>query len=486
MQPTTTQASVEDAPLQVNTIESERIFDLQRANRQALKDTTANARIQKLKSLRAVLLNHRQAIQDALYADFRKAPEEVDLTETFIVSSEISHAIKHLKKWMKPKKAPTPLTLVGTSSKVHYEPKGVGLIISPWNYPLNLTMGPLIGAISAGCPAIIKPSEFTPHTSRLMKSMLAEVFEEDEVAIFEGDYTISQALLALPFDHIYFTGSPAVGKIVMRAASEHLSSITLELGGKSPTIVDATADIEDAADKILFGKFSNTGQTCIAPDYVYVHKRIYDTFVETLHAKIKVAFGSNLEARVATSAYARIVNNKHFLRVQQLYEDALSMGAKRVVGASSDDSERFIDPTLLTDVPLDSTIMQEEIFGPVLPILTFQKIEEVLETINSRPKPLTLYIFSKHQPTIDWVLSHTTAGSTCINDTLLHFMHPELPFGGVNASGIGKGHGYYSFLAFTNERPVLRQHMKSSLFKKFYPPYTDTTRKLINLLMKYF
>jgi len=466
--------------------EIKRVFALQQAHRQPLRHTTAKDRIQKLKHLRAAMFEHRQALRDALYADFHKAPEEVDITEIFTVTTEIDYMARRLKRWMKPKKVRTPLTLLGTTSAVRYEPKGVGLIISPWNYPVTLTLRPLVGAIGAGCPVIIKPSEHTPHTSRVLKGLLAALFDEREVAVFEGDHTVAQALLNHPFDHIYFTGNPEVGKIVMKAAAEHLCSITLELGGKSPTIVDATADVEEAAAKIVFGKFTNKGQTCIAPDYVYVHETLHDAFVAALCDQIHAFYGDEAEARAATADYARIVNDRHYERLRRLYEEALDRGAQVATGGAGNPEQRYLDPTVLTDVPLDAKIMQEEIFGPVLPVLSFKTLDEAIDGINSRPKPLALYLFSKNKANIEQVLNNTSAGGTCINDTLLHYLHPELPFGGIGTSGIGKGFGYSGFLAFSNERPVLRQHLKNGPFKYFYPPYTKTTQKLIDLLLKYF
>lgn len=463
-----------------------RVFALQQANRQHLRDTTAKERIEKLRRLRAALHNHRQDFHEAMYADFHKPAEEVDLTEIATVSIEIRHAMKHLTQWMKPKKVRTPLVLLGTSSEIRYEPKGVALIISPWNYPIDLTLGPLVGAIAAGCPTIIKPSEYTPHTSRLLKTMLASLFDEGEVALFEGDASVSQALLQHPFDHIFFTGSPAVGKIVMRAAAEHLSSITLELGGKSPTIVDETADVEEAAAKIAYGKLANAGQTCIAPDYVYVHERLHDDFVTALSKEAQALYGNQPDDRATNGDLAHIVNDNHVKRLQNLRDDALAGGASAAFGGTATSTPRFLDPTFLTDVPLDAEIMHEEIFGPLLPILPFHTLDEVLTTINSKPKPLALYLFSKSKANIEHIMNHTSAGGTTINDTLLHFIHPYLPFGGVNTSGIGQSHGHYSFLAFSNERAVLRQKFKNSLLRRFYPPYSGTKRKLIDWLLKYF
>ena len=461
-----------------------RVFEQQQQHARFVRRTTAPERVRKLQRLRAKLEARRHAIHDALYADFRKPSEEVDLTEIMPVLLEIQHAAKHLADWMKPKKVSTPITLLGTSSEVRYEPKGVGLIIAPWNYPITLTLGPLVSAIAAGCTAVLKPSEYTPHTSGLIKELLGEVFEEREVAVFEGDYRVSQTLLELPFNHIYFTGSPQVGKIVMRAAAEHLASVTLELGGKSPTIVDETADVEDAAQKITYGKFANTGQTCIAPDYVYVHERIRPAFVEALRRQIQAFYGATPDARAASPAYARVINAKHHKRLTGLVDDAVERGARVQTGGTTDAEARFLDPTVLTDVPPDSQAMQEEIFGPVLPVLGFTSIDEVLATIHSKSTPLALYVFSQNEATIEYVLNHTTAGGTTVNDTLLHFMHPDLPFGGHNTSGIGKGYGHYGFLAFSNERAVLRQKLKHSPFKLAYPPYGPKTSKLIEWLMK--
>lgn len=466
--------------------EIDRVFDLQQDYQPFIRRTTAPERVRKLQRLRAKLLERRQDLRDALHADFRKAQAEVDLTELVPVLMEIKHASKHLAEWMQPKKVSTPLTLIGTSSEIRYEPKGVALIISPWNYPINLTLGPLVGAIAAGCSVILKPSEHTPHATRVMKHLLDELFDEREVAVFEGEVDVAQHLLGKPFHHIYFTGSPEVGKIVMRAAADHLASVTLELGGKSPTIVDETADIEDAARKITYGKFANKGQTCIAPDYVYVHERVHDAFVEALQENIHAFYGPNAEARASSKDYARIIHEKHHRRLEELYAEAVTQGARSRAGGTGPSRERYLDPTVLTNVPTEARIMQEEIFGPLLPVLQYRSLDDALTAINARPKPLALYIFSENAATIERVLNHTTAGGTSVNDTLLHYMHPELPFGGVNTSGIGKGYGYYGFLAFSNERPVLRQNLKRSPFQQFYPPYTKLTQKLIDLLVRYF
>ena len=467
------------------TIDAEiaRVFRLHQEHLPRLRATTAKERADKLGRLRDALFEHRQAIREALYADFRKPPEEVDLTEIGTVVVQIEHAIKHLKRWMRPQKVGTPLTLFGTTSEIRFEPKGTGLIIAPWNYPVDLALSPRVGAVAAGCSAILKPSEFSPNTTLLLKALLADVFPEHEVAVFEGDKSVAQALLAHPFDHIYFTGSPAVGKIIRRAAAEHLSSITLELGGKSPAVVDATANVDEAARAVAWGKFTNAGQTCIAPDYVLAHAAIRDEFVEALRKHLDTFYGPD----PATSGdYARLIRDEHFERVHGLQHDAVAQGATLALGGAARAGERYLAPTVLTDVPRDADVMQEEIFGPVLPVLSFEQLDEALATIQARPKPLALYIFSTDDDAIKRLLNETSAGGTCINDTLLHFMHPRLPFGGVGHSGIGQAHGYYSFLAFSNQRAVLRQRLgRFSPLRKFYPPYTDTSRTLIDWLLRY-
>ena len=292
----------------------EQLFYTQTLNKQVLKLTTAQQRIEKLQRIKAWIFEHRTAIQEALFKDFKKPASETDNSEIMPVKVEIDHTISHLKQWMQNKKVATPFNLLGSSAYIMYEPKGVALIISPWNFPFNLAICPLVSAIAAGCCAIVKPSEYTPHTSSLISGMVQELFDSKEIAVVEGDAHLSSILLKLPFDHIFFTGSPAVGKIVMKAAAEHLTSVTLELGGKSPVIVDETANIEDAAEKIAWGKFINAGQTCVAPDYLFVHKNRETTFLSQLKQSIVKLFGDTTPGKSAD--YARIVNNKHWNRVQ--------------------------------------------------------------------------------------------------------------------------------------------------------------------------
>lgn len=465
--------------------EIRRVFDAQQAYQQTARNAGAEQRAAKIQRIHDVVMELRQEIRDALHADFRKAPQEVDLSEIKITAEFAKHAQAHVAEWMAPEKVRTPPTFLGTTSEIHYEPKGVVLIISPWNYPFNLTLGPLISALAAGNCAILKPSEYTPHSSRLLRTIVEELFDEREVALFEGDKTVAQELLKHPFDHFYFTGSPPVGRIVMKAAAEHLSSVTLELGGKSPTIVDDTANIKDAARKIAWGKFTNAGQTCIAPDYIYVHERVHDDLVEALQQSIHKFYGATDRAQRTSDDYARLVNAKHFQRVRQLLDAAIEDGAHVAVGGTVDAGDRYIAPTLLTDVPLDTGVMEEEIFGPVLPILKFRTLDEALDRITARPNPLTLYLFTRSEATEQQVLQHTKAGNTCINDTMINYFNPNLPFGGAGHSGIGKSHGVFGFKEFSNERAVLRRAAGSAIMRAVYPPYKLTTRKVIDWLVKY-
>ena len=462
--------------------EIKRIFERQRATALRLRTSTAEERIAKIKKLRDTLLARSEEFHEAGFKDFRKPPVEVDLTEIITVVVEANDAIRHLKRWMKPKSVmPTPLML-GTQAYVQCEPKGRSLIISPWNYPVNLTFGPLVSAIAAGCTAILKPSEMTPHLSALMVKITRELFSEDEVAIFEGDAAVSTALLSLPFDHIFFTGSPAIGKVVMAAAAKHLTSVTLELGGKSPTIVDASADLNLAARNILWGKFTNNGQTCIAPDHIFVHESVKDQFIEECRAVIANSYGTTAQDQMNSPYLARVVNQRHTQRIAGLLSDAQQRGARVLTGGAVDEGACFIAPTLLDNIPADAKIQSEEIFGPLLPIIAYRNLDEVIQQINDQPKPLALYVWSKTESNIKKVMQNTSAGGTCINHTVVQFLHANLPFGGVNNSGIGNGHGHYGFKAFSHERGVVRTRIMGA--KLFFPPYSPFTLKIIGMMKK--
>ena len=413
--------------------------------------------------------------------DFSKPQAEVDMSEIMAPLAELKHVRKNLKKWMKPVSVMPTASMIGTSSKIVKEPKGVTLVVSPWNYPFNLTFGPMIWSIAAGNTVIIKPSEMTPNMSAVIADIVERAFRPEEVSLFQGEADVASYLTALPFDHIFFTGSPAVGKHVMAAAAKNLTSITLELGGKSPVIVDKSVNIKKAVQSIAWGKFSNNGQTCIAPDYLYVHESVKDQFVRELTACVEKQYGLGNNAK-DNGDYCKVVNTSHYNRINRLLEDAKSQGGKLITGGQIDDAGRFIAPTLIEGMASDSAIMEEEIFGPLLPVITFSNIEEVIDVVNSKPKPLALYIYSTDKRNIDKVLCETSAGDTCVNQTMMHFLHHNLPFGGVNNSGIGKSGGVWGFNAFTHERSVLNDKFSSA--SMLHPPYTPKVRKLIKMAIK--
>lgn len=476
--------AVSHLPFAPNAVEAEirRVFDRQRETALRLRSSTAAERIAKIMRLHDAVMARRPEFYEAAYKDFKKPPAEVDLAEILPVISEAKHAKRALKGWMKPHGVwPTSLT-IGLKSWIQYEPKGRCLIVSPWNYNVNLSFGPLVSCIAAGNTAILKPSEMTPHLTAVMAKIVREIFTEDEVAIFEGDAAVSTMLLALPFDHIFFTGSPAIGKVVMAAAAKHLTSVTLELGGKSPTIIDETADLKLAAKTLMWGKYTNCGQTCIAPDYIYVHPGVKDAFVEECRAVIKECYGESAAEQINSPNLARVVNTRHTQRLAGLLSDAKQKGAKVVIGGEVSEKDNFVQPTFLENIPADARIQSEEIFGPLLPIMTYTDLDAVIAHINSQPKPLSLYIWSRNDRTIDRVLKNTSAGGTCINHCVVQYGHGNLPFGGVNNSGIGSAHGLFGFKAFSHERAVVRTRFMMA--KTLFPPYTAFKAKLMNLMLK--
>ncbi len=465
-----------------NTTELQRIFDLQHKNQFKVANATASERRAKLDKLHKAVLKYRDDIKTALHKDYRKHPSEVDLTEIYPVTSELKDAKSNIGRWMRNHSVSTPLALLGSSSYIKYEAKGVVLIISPWNFPINLTLGPLASAIAAGNTVIIKPSEMTPHASAIMGKIIKEVFNENEVAVVEGGVATSTNLLKLPFNHIFFTGAPSIGKVVMRAAAEHLTSVTLELGGKSPTIVDETANIDAAARRVAWGKFLNNGQVCIAPDYLFVHETKKAEFITKVKEYVKTFYTEDASKQ---ESYARIVNNRHHGRVKGYIDDAVSKGAKIEMGGASDSNQDYLAPTMMTNVSKDSTLMTNEIFGPVLPVYGFTDIKTVIDEINSRDKPLALYIYSSSKKNQRHIMANTRAGGTCINHSAVHFFNTNLPFGGSNNSGIGKAHGKHGFEAFSNARGVLKQHIPNAL-ELLMPPYNNFKQTLIDLTIRFF
>lgn len=470
----------------INKQEIYQLFQQQKQHAQIVKRRTAKERKKQLKRISDWIDLHAEGIKEAIYKDFRKPGPETDITEIYLVQTEIRHAIKELDSWMKPQKVKTPWALAGTKNYIYFEPKGVCLIIAPWNFPFHLMLIPLVSAIAAGNCAMLKPSELTPHTSGLISKMIAALFEPAEVAVFEGDKEVAEGLLKLPFDHIFFTGSPEIGKVVMRAAASNLSSVTLELGGKSPAIIDASANLRDAAEKIAWGKWMNSGQTCIAPDYLLVDEQVVNEFCKEIEqASIRLFQGEGKDIR-SSGDYARIINQRHFKRLKELLSDALQKGGSLQMGGETRAEDNYIAPTLLCEVPEEARIWEEEIFGPLLPVKTYTQLKDAVRYIGNKPKPLSLYLFSNSKKAEQYVLKETTAGGVCINDCLLQYIQPALPFGGINTSGIGKSHGKWGFLDFSNEKAVTKQRVGLTTTKPVYPPYTKKVKKLISLFMKYF
>lgn len=424
-------------------------------------------RLSFLNKLKQSILKSQNEICKALYADFKKPPFETYTTEIFMVLSELDEAIKHLKTWAKTKYLPTKLPLIGSFNAVTPEPYGVCLIFSPFNYPFQLALSPLIGAVAAGNCVVLKPSEYTPHTSKILQKLLKDVFPSHLVYCVEGEVTLANYLLKQPFDYIFFTGSTLVGKKVMKAASENLTPITLELGGKNPVIVDASCDLKRAAKRIVWGKFLNASQTCVAPDYVLVHENSAVSFLKALQEAIETLFSDKKDM-------ARIINEAHYVRLLKCIDED-----KIYYGGHFNTDDLYIEPTLLYPASLNDVCMQEEIFGPILPIIPFKKLSSAIEIIHRYPKPLACYIFSKDKLRIKHILKHVSFGGGCINDTVMHLVSPNVPFGGIGYSGMGAYHGVYSFQTFSHYKTILHSHFLEIPLR--YPPY----KRKLKLVKKY-
>ena len=457
------------------------IFQSQAENRSSLAKSTHKNRKQKLKSLLKNFMEMEGEAIEALALDLKKSPTESIISEVLGVKTEASFAIKNLKRWMKTKRVSSPAAVFFTSGWVRPEPKGSVLILSPWNYPLLLCLNPLIAAIAAGNTAVIKPSEFAPASSAFLKKLIEKTFKDNEVAVVLGDKNAAIELLSHPFNHIMFTGSPSTGKLVMSAAAKHLSGITLELGGKSPVIVDESANVYEAAWKLAFYKFANAGQTCTAPDYILCHQNKKDALVAGLKENFNTFFGGSSGKRSAD--YCQIVNSSHFDRIKGYLDNAKELGATVEVGGATNRNDKFISPTILSNVPLDATIMKEEIFGPLMPIVTYKNLGSAIDFVNKREKPLALYLFSYNKKNQKRITEETSSGALVFNDCVIHHTNPNLPFGGINNSGIGSYHGKYGFDAFSHEKAILKSSSWSP-FKLMLPPYTDRKHSLVNMIKK--
>jgi aldehyde dehydrogenase (NAD+) len=464
----------------VTAVESEReaIAALHARQREAMQVRgrwSAAERRERLRRLERAVRWNIKPLRAALYKDFRKPADEVDATEINPTLAEIRHAIRHVEHWMRPVRVATPAVLLAARSEIRREPKGQVLILSPWNYPIFLTLPPLVAAIAAGNRVIVRPSEKTPHTAHVLGTIVSQAFAADDVALVHGGIEVSEYLLTLPFDHYFFTGSARVGKRVMHAAAEHLGGVTLELGGKSPAIVDESADVRTAAERIVWGKFINAGQTCVAPDYVLVHERRAEALIREMQRSLDHAFGRGAKKKAASAALCRIIDDAAYARLTDTLERSLFSGARIDTGGERDAASRYIAPTILSDVRNDSPIMESEIFGPILPVLRLGTLDEALQIVNSRPKPLALYLFSRRRARIEAVLEKTTAGGTMVNGTVMHLGNPDLPFGGIGESGVGNYHGEFGFRTFSHERAVVTQG-RFALAPLLYPPYGVRTK----------
>lgn len=434
-------------------------------------------RRKQLRILKEAVKSNEKEILHALYIDLHKSTAEAYGTEIGFLYQEIAYILRHLNDWMKPQRVPTPLMAQPASSYIYREPLGLTLLIAPWNYPFQLLMAPLAGAIAGGNCAVLKPSEEAPHTAAVIDKLIHDHFPKEYISVIQGDGSVlvPDMLQRFRFDHVFFTGSAAVGKKIMAAAADKLTPVTLELGGKSPCIVDETARPDLAARRIALGKFINAGQTCVAPDYLLVHRSVRDELLQKLKHTIQAFFGADPSS---SESYGRIIHRKRFDRICELLRKGTI-----ITGGETASETLYIAPTILTDVSVEDPIMQEEIFGPVLPVLTFDRIEEVPEIIDRNARPLALYLFTQNKQTEQFILNKISFGGGCINDTLMHLSNPNLPFGGVGNSGTGAYHGRYSFQTFTHAKGILKSN--SSIDVPFrYPPYSRFAERLLRFLLK--
>lgn len=456
-------------------LEVKNIIELQRKYFLTGATLNVDTRIQALKKLRSSILRHEDKINAALKSDLGKSPFESYMCETGMVLSELSYMIKHTPSYTREKTVRTPLAQFHSRSYKKPSPYGVTLIMSPWNYPFMLAMDPLVDAIAAGNTAVIKPSAYSPRTSEVIKMIIEECFEEKYVAVILGGRAENQFLLKEHFDYIFFTGSIGVGKEVMRQASEHLTPVTLELGGKSPCIVEKTANLKLAAKRIVFGKYLNCGQTCVAPDYVYCDKSVKDDLVKEIKKQIQKQYGKSPLNR---DTYGKIVNEKHFDRISRLIDPS-----KVIAGGNTNRDTLQIEPTVMDNVSFSDPVMQEEIFGPIMPLLTFDTLQEAVSKINSMPHALALYIFTNNPKASDYVTSRCGFGGGCINDVIIHLATSEMGFGGFGESGMGSYHGKTGFDTFTHYKSIVDKKTWLDLPMR-YQPYKKINEKLLRMFLK--
>ncbi|MEQ9737145.1 MAG: aldehyde dehydrogenase family protein [Algiphilus sp.] len=440
---------------------------------------SAETRIARLQRLLKETMAARDAIYEAAHAELGLCNTDID-QQLLMVKGEIEYACKHLAEWMKPEPVKGSLMTLGKKSYIRYEPKGVVLTLGTWNAPYAIGLVPAVGALAAGNSVLLKPSELAPQSAAVLADIVARAMEPDVFTVLQGGPEVAQELLQQPFNHIFYIGGHQVGRLVMKAAAEHFASVTLEMGGKNPTIIDASADIEDTARKIAWGRLSNAGQVCIAPDYALVHESVKAAFCEALARNIQAMYNPDGAGYEASPEYPCIINDRHFERVAALLDDAREKGATFHCGGGRNPAARHIDPCVISDVDEGMRIMQEEIFGPAIAVVGWKDREEVIEIIKRRAKPLALYIYAKDREAIDWFLARTTAGSTVVNHNMIQSgTNPHLPFGGVNASGIGRIGGHFTFLECSNQRSIVEEGPPVGDPNMMYPPYSDKFKKMM-------
>jgi len=459
-------------------------FAALRTRSHGLARTSAAERADKIRAMVAAVLANKQRFYGAAFEELHAGDLDV-AAQLVMLKSEADHAAKHLGRWMRPHRVRNSAATLGKKCYILYEPKGVVLNLSTWNAPICIGLVPAIASIAAGNSFALKPSELAPHSAALLREVIATVFAADEFAVFEGAAEVAQALLTQPFDHIYYTGGQRVGRLVMRAAAENFAGVTLEMGGKNPVIVDASAAVKNAAKKIAWGRIANAGQICVAPDYALVHRSVLDPFLSAVTEAIHSMYNPNGKGFEHSAELLRIVNDQHFERVQRLLDDALAKGARIVCGGRTRAQDRFVEPTVLTGIHDDMALMQEEIFAPILPVLPFDERSQAIDIVRARTKPLSLYIYAKDRAAIDFFLASTSAGSTVVNHNLIQSgTNPRLPFGGVNHSGMGRIGGERGFIEMSNARSVVEQPLGFLDTTFNLPPYSKLYRKLIERAVK--
>ncbi len=466
--------------MSISSLQHVSMGDLIKAQRQFFnsgRTRSLDFRVKQLRTLRSAIIDNEAAILEACRSDMNKPPMEAYTSERGMVLNEIDHVARNLQYWAKPRRAKTPLLntrLFGiaqhflASSYIYSEPYGVVLIMGPWNYPFQLTLNPLVGAIAAGNCSILKPSEVAPHSSAVIARIISENFDPAFISVIEGGPETAQALLTEKFDYIFFTGGTRIGKIVMEAAAKHLTPVTLELGGKNPCIVDTDVHVEHAARRIVWGKFFNAGQTCMTTDYILANRAIKKNLLESIKKTIKEFYGDD---PAKSPDYARIINENHFERLSRLLKEG-----EIVIGGDTNSEDHYIAPTVIDNVSPEYAIMKEEIFGPILPVIEYELLNDAIAFVNERPKPLALFFFSKDKEKQERVLKETSAGGGCINETFVHEINFALPFGGVGASGIGKYHGKFSYDTFSNLKSIIKKSFLIDLTLR-YPPYKDKFKR---------